>query len=394
MEKIKFSIYRSVDKAIGLCYHYIQKGKVGMKRVSGFIKKYVPNFTLVCFFVAMLAVITVILSSASYRAADFLNSTISTAYRFITAKLTGIFRFSLFEVFVYLALPLVVFLVFWAVRFCRTETARARYAFSLFGVVLLVYSAFAVSTSVAYNVTPLGTRLGMRATEITAENLYATAKLLLDESGTLAERLEFDENGSAVMPYSLDELSEKLALAYASLSEKHSFIPGYKTRVKPILTKGAMSSARLLGIYTFYTGEANINVDYPDVNLPFTTAHEFAHQRGIIRENEANFVAFLVCLESDDDFIRYSGYLRLYEYVASSLYKTDLELYRELISGMSDEVRIELLYEREVASKYSDGWIGKLSNKLNDFYLKANGTEGVVSYGLVTRLAVSYYQTE
>ena len=294
----------------------------------------------------------------------------------------------------YLVLLLVAFLVFAAVQFCRTETARARYAFSLLGVVLLVYSAFAVSTSIAYNVTPLASRLGMKQVEITAENLYDTAKILLDESNAIAERLEFDENGSAVMPYSLNELSSKLGEAYASLSERHSFIPGYKTRVKPILTKGAMSSARLLGIYTFFTGEANINIDYPDVNLPFTTAHEFAHQRGIIRENEANFVAFLVCIESEDDFIRYSGYLRLYEYVASSLYKTDKELYRELISGMSDSVRGELIYESKVSEQYADGWIGKLSNKLNDFYLKMNGTEGVVSYGLVTRLAVSYYESE
>ena len=365
-----------------------------MKRIGEFIKKYVPTFTLVSLVTAFLAVIIVIISRLSYGAADFFNSTISTAYRFVMAKLTGILPFSLFEVFMYLVLPLVVFLVFAAIRFCRTETARARYAFSLLGVLLLVYSAFALSTSVAYNVTPLGSRLGMKSVEITAENLYDTAKILLDETSSIAERLEFDENGSAVMPYSLDELSEKLGVAYASLSEKYSFIPGYKTRVKPILTKGAMSSVRLLGIYTFYTGEANINIDYPDANIPFTTAHEFAHQRGIIRENEANFVAFLVCLESDDDFIRYSGYLRLYEYVASSLYKTDLELYRDLITGMSDTVRGELIYESEVSKQYADGWIGKLSNKLNDFYLKANGTEGVISYGLVTRLAVSYYQNK
>ena len=362
-----------------------------MKKIGAFIKKYVPIFTIVALCVAAVSLVLVIVSSASYAAADFLNSTVSTGYRFIMAKITEILPFSLFEIFMYLVLPLIAFLVFLAVKLCRTEVARARYAFSLLGVVLIVYSAFALSTSIAYNVSPIGTRLDMDNVEITPESLCDTAKILLDESNSIAERLKFDENGSAVMPYSLDELSRKLGDAYASLSEKHSFIPGYSTRVKPILTKDAMSSVRLLGIYTFFTGEANINIDYPDANLPFTAAHEFAHQRGIIRENEANFVAFLVCIESDDDFIRYSGYLRLYEYVASSLYRTDVELYRELLGTMSDEVRGELIYESEVSKKYADGWIGKLSNKLNDLYLKANGTEGVISYGLVTRLAVSYF---
>ena len=48
-----------------------------------------------------------------------------------------------------------------------------------------------------------------------------------------------------------------------------------------------------------------------------------AHQRGIAREDEANFIAFLVCMASDDPYIRYSGYLEVYEYVASSLYSDD-----------------------------------------------------------------------
>lgn len=365
-----------------------------MKGVRAFIKKYVPTFTVISLFAAMLSILLVILSSASYTASDFLATTVSEAYRFITAKLSGVFPFSLFELLMYLVLPLIAFLIFAAFRFCRTEIARARYAFSLLGVIFLIYSAFAISTSISYNVTPLGDRLGMNEVGITEDNLYETAKILLDETNSLAERLEFDGNGSAVMPYTLDELSDKLCDAYASLSEKHGFIPGYSTRVKPILTKGAMSSVGLLGIYTFYTGEANVNIDYPDANLPFTSAHELAHQRGIIRENEANFVAFLVCLESDDDFIRYSGYLRMYEYVASSLYRTSKDRYAVLLSDMSDSVRSEIIYDNEVARKYADGWIARLSGKMNDVYLKLNGTEGVVSYGLVTRLAVAYYSTQ
>lgn len=363
-----------------------------MRKLGEFIRQYVPTFTLVCLATAVLSAVIAMISSASHAAADFFNSTVSTAYRFIMAKLTGILPFSLFEVFMYLVLPLIVLLVFVGVRILRTEVARARYAFTLLGVLLLVYSAFALSTSVAYKVTPIGTRLGIESVDITAEKLYDTAKIFLDESNALAERLELDENGATVMPYSLSELSDKISDAYASLSKKHSFIQGYKAKAKPILTRGAMSSARLLGIYTFFTGEANINIHYTDSNIPFTTAHELAHQRGIIRENEANFVAFLVCLESDDDFIRYSGYLRMYEYVASSLYSTDADLYRELTSGMSDRVRSDLIYEREISEKYADGFIARITNKLNDFYLKANGTEGVVSYGLVTRLAVAYYE--
>ena len=36
-----------------------------------------------------------------------------------------------------------------------------------------------------------------------------------------------------------------------------------------------------------------MNVDYNDYNLVFTCAHEMAHQRGLSKEDEANFIAFL-----------------------------------------------------------------------------------------------------
>ena len=365
-----------------------------MHRIKSFVDRYVPRFTLVCAALAFTALLLSILARASYPIADFLDSTVSTAYRFLTAKISGIFPFSVFEMLVYLIIPTVAFLVFAAFRLRRTAEERIKYAFALFGAVLLIYSAYVTSMTVSYNVTPLDERLALEEVEITEDNLYSTAKRLLDETNALAERLEYDGSGSAVMPYSLDELSEKISDAYARASEKYSFIKGFSSRVKPILTEGAMSSLHLLGIYTYYTGEANINIHYPDFNIPYTTAHEFAHQRGIARENEANFVAFLVCLESDDDFIRYSGYIRLYEYVASSLYSTSHERYRELLVGMSDKVRGELIADSEVYEKYADGIIGKISRKFNDLFLKMNGTEGVVSYGLVTRLAVAYYAKE
>ena len=362
-----------------------------MVRIKDFIKKYVPIFTLVSLGLALLSLTFTLIAKSSYAFADFINGTVSHAYRFLAAKISGIFPFSLFEVLMYLIIPIVVLLFVVAFRCFRTNLARIRYALVLFGVVLLIYSAYAFALSMPYNVTPLDDRLELTEVEITEDNLYDTARLLLSEANTLAEQLEFDEAGSAVMPYSLDEMSRKISAAYASLSEKYSFIHGFSSRIKPIMTEGAMSSLRLLGIYTYYTGEANLNIHYPDFNLPFTAAHEFAHQRGIARENEANFVAFLVCLESDDDFIRYSGYLRLYEYVASSLYQTSKQRYRELLAEMSDTVRGELIADRAVAEKYADTFIANLSHNANDFFLKMNGTEGVVSYGLVTRLAVAYY---
>ena len=158
-----------------------------------------------------------------------------------------------------------------------------------------------------------------------------------------------------------------------------------------------MSYAHFTGLYTFFTGEANINVLFPDYTLPFTAAHELAHGRGIARENEANFIAFLVCMESTDPYIRYCGLLNMYEYVMSALYNADTEegkpLYNKIASLPDKRIRGELSAYAEFFEKYRTSSVSEISGAINDSFLKANGTEeGEKSYGLVVNLAVSYYK--
>jgi hypothetical protein len=178
------------------------------------------------------------------------------------------------------------------------------------------------------------------------------------------------------------------------MNGEYSLLTNYHSRVKPVYFSTVMSDLGISGIYSFFTGEANVNVEYPDYCLPFTSAHELAHQRGICRENEANFVAFLVCISSDDDYIRYSGYLGMYEYLASALYRTDTDLYNEALKSVPKAAIYDMIASSKVYEQHKDSPLGRINERLNDAYLKANGTEGVVSYGYVVRLAVGYYKEQ
>jgi len=159
-----------------------------------------------------------------------------------------------------------------------------------------------------------------------------------------------------------------------------------------VILSEPMTYTHIAGVYSFFTGEANVNTNFPDYTIPFTVAHELAHQRGIAREDEANFVAFLVCKESDDPYIRYSGYLNLFEYVSSALYSADQELYAKVASTLNTDVRYELMAYSKFFDKYRDSVAADVSGAVNDAYLKLQGTEGTRSYGLVVDLAVAYYK--
>ena len=151
-----------------------------------------------------------------------------------------------------------------------------------------------------------------------------------------------------------------------------------------------MTYTHISGVYTMFTGEANLNVNYPDYVLPYTAAHELAHQRGIAREDEANFVAFLVCMASDDPYIRYSGYLNMYEYVSSALYSASRDYYSQIQQVLDPRIYYELRAYSLFFDKYRDTVVSEISESVNNAYLVIQGTEGTKSYGMVVDLAVVY----
>jgi hypothetical protein len=134
-----------------------------------------------------------------------------------------------------------------------------------------------------------------------------------------------------------------------------------------------------------------------DYTLVFTCAHELSHQRGISREDDANFMAFLVCLESDDPYINYAAYVNMLEYMLNPLYtalkeEKRLSRYSSILSRLDERVLCEI----GVASKKTEenkGVISTVTNKVNDTYIKVQGVEsGSKSYGLVVELTAAYYK--
>jgi hypothetical protein len=119
-----------------------------------------------------------------------------------------------------------------------------------------------------------------------------------------------------------------------------------------------------------------------------------AHQRGIAREDEANFVAFLVTTRSTDPYIRYCGYLNAYEYVASALYRADRELYYKAYAHLNGQVKAEMAAYNDFYDKYRDTTVSQVSGAVNDSYLQSQGTPGTVSYGMVVDLTVAYYKNQ
>ena len=321
-----------------------------------------------------------------------------TAYvRLIYGKLTSLFPFSLAEVF-FLSIPALLLILRSIFKKVIDFGSDAKYYNTLITVLCIVSfiaSYLMVFFGVCYFRKPLNENIGLERNPVSKEELRDTALILSGEIEKLCPDIVFTKNGASHMPYSYAELNGKLNEAYSKYASKNDYIISMETRAKPVAVSELWIYTHISGVYTFFTGEANINTAYPDFVMPYTMAHEMSHQRGIAREDEANFVAFLVSLESDDSYIKYSAYVNMLDYVLDALYSADKDIYTDVYYKMPIELRYEYYAYSQFFKKYANSTASKVTTAVNDAYLHSQGQkEGTKSYGMVVDLTVAYYKSE
>jgi hypothetical protein len=359
------------------------------------VKKAIPTACKIIYLLTLFSLGLYLAFTKSPNFSDWFNRTVSSVGRAIFSFLTVWIPFSLAE-WIILSLPVlaVVLIVAAVKKFSASKVDSWRFANFLFSVLCGIFVIFVWNFAPGYYGTTLDQKLSLERKPVSADELYQTAMILVDELEQVSEELVFPgEKESSVMPYSYEEMSRKLMLAYSSYAQNHDFPVHYYSRVKPVMMSKTMSRLHITGVYSFFTGEANINVDFPDYTVPYTAAHELAHQRGVAREDEANMIAFLICMESDDPYIRYSALLSVYEYVSSALYSANPNLYYQVARQLPRNVIREEIAYSEFFKQYANTKASEISEAVNNAYLQSQGApEGSRSYNMVVDLTVAYFR--
>ena len=352
---------------------------------------HIPTFTKVsvCFFAV--SVLIKVFAGLFSPFADFFNRYVASFIRAAFAYITSVLPFSLAEAVIITALPLsVIYLLYCAVSASKKGTLP-RHMFSLIGVICLLIGLFTVTFSVAYDCTPMEEKAQLDTEALSANDIYDACIIMVDEMDELEQYLVRNEKGSVIMPYSFSEMARVLNRSYSKLCYEYDFISPLYVAPKRIALSKPLTYTGLAGIYTFFTGEANVNVNFPDYAVTFSSAHEMAHQRGIAPEDEANFIAFLVCYTSDDPYMKYCALAEGANYLSNTLYEADIELFYKAAAYFSTETLGEYVAYSNGYAPYADSSAGEITDIVNDAYLKSQGEkEGVKSYSLVTTLATAY----
>lgn len=354
-----------------------------------------PVFSWVLFALAAFSLVIMLIYSVWEGFADFFNRYPAAFLRGLLAQISGILPCSVAEAFIIFSPILLVAIIIYANKhYVESWRSVGRFLLITLSVVSLFFSTFALNFGAGYHTSSVDELLELDRRDVSVEELRETAEILVEEINKYADKFALRTSGSSVMPYGYRELSRKLVEAYDKVCDEHAFISRFPSQVKPVMLSEPWTYTHISGVYTYFSGEANINTNFPDYTLPYTAAHEMAHQRGIAREDEANFVAFLVCAASDDEYIRYSGYLNLYEYVSSALYSADKEAYSEVRAKLDPAARMEMSAYSAFFDKYRENVAANVTGAVNNAYLTIQGTPGTKSYGMVVDLAVAYYRTK
>ena len=318
---------------------------------------------------------------------------VTTPLKHAMARLCGLTSVSVAEVLYITLGSLAIFYVANTVRRLVTQPRKGetayRFVLTVLCVGLTIYTGFCLLWGINYHTDSFQDRTGVHARQGTVEEVRELTERFAAELTAAADTVP--RNGNGVFTADRQEILQQGPSVYENAYEAFPALRMEDVAPKAFSCSRFMTAMDFTGFYFPFTGEANLNMDSPEVFLPSTVIHEMAHQRQIASEQECNFVAIAVSAMSDDPLYRYSGLLMGYVHLSNALYRNDREAWQTIRDSLPAEVIADIhannVYWAANHTKFTDA-----SQKVYDSFIKTNGDpNGVQSYGMVVDMLLAYY---
>lgn len=355
--------------------------------------------------------ISILLNILSWYSTSFSDWFVNNIFIFnmnIFSRITGIFPFSVGEIMIILGILLLltalIFLIL--LPFLKKRLKKFYSIFYRFFAWVIVCIIFVMTCNcfILYHTSTIEETY----MEETINKKYEFDKLLIlyeyvaNNLNELSSQMKRDEHGYII--YNKD-IIEEAKVSMKQLGNDYARLSGYYPDAKKILFSDFMSQTYTSGVYFPFSMEANYNTSMYIANMPAVVCHEYAHLKGYIYEDEANFIGYLACINSDDAFFKYSGYLSVLYYIENAVYENiDLINDEELLNKLNNICINDIVYaddifltqdtwdEIEDNSLFDTETIDQVSDTFSDVSLKLNGVEdGQLSYSRVVNLLLKYY---
>ena len=251
---------------------------------------------------------------------EWWTKNVSGVFVAISGICTDWIAISLFEIFLILSVVwIIVTLVTIIKSLVKKEGKNAiKLLLLLFCFAFIFLDLYNISAGFAYNRKQLNFTLYEE--EVKEEDVYLFAQNYVKKLNELASRLPKDKNGAIVCPYTIKELSDLLDNEYSKLNKEFGdYLTEYSPRAKSSIFSYFMSEMHIVGMFFAPTAEIHVNTHCPSYDIACTVAHEMAHGKGVMREDDANMISYYVMLNSDDDYVLFSVMYSLLNQVLSAV---------------------------------------------------------------------------
>jgi len=314
----------------------------------------------------------------------------------------------------------VIFLIYYIVKSVR-DTSRRRGKWKLLGKRLLpilvvafyIWGLFCWLWNSGYHATGFAERYDFSNDGIAREDLFIVTQYFAERANELSYQVERDDDGRYIADRRL-MFSESTRI-YRNISYEFPSLRGRLYAPKPMLYSWLMSITGYSGMYFALTGESMINTHPPGVYMPFTVAHEHAHQLSVFAEDEANFVGIAACVTSDNLTFEYAGYMAGLNYLLNALMRSDdpfssspSEEWLTVLSSLSVNVHVDRhensqFWATRTTANTGINFLDRVLttvaettndavNSIYDGYLRSQSQElGIRSYGACVDLLVEHF---
>lgn len=355
------------------------------------------------YFILLLPLGILLLVSARFIPgfADFYYRSFYRVFGGIFGSITGVFPFSLMEA----GIASIVFLaVYWIIRIVlkakEGKDAVLKYfegvLMKILSIICAVVFLFCAFCGTNYYRRGFAEEMGLEVKKSSVTELYDLCAFLLEETTASGSKLYRKSDNLTVFEENNFSMANEAKAEFEKFCEDYGIMKigfGRFGTPKPVICSEVMAYLQISGVFSPYTFEANICTAGPDFLRGATMMHEQSHLRGYMNEAEANFIAYLACVNSDSEFFRYSGNCLALLYSMNALYSADYELWYQLRVEYPDYLSADMAAQNEYVSSH-DTKVAEVSDKVNDTYLKLNDQQdGVRSYGKMVDLLLAYRRT-
>ena len=280
-----------------------------------------------------------------------------------------------------------IFLLYFIIK-CFKKKSRNSSLLKILIVINIFYFSYQIFWGMLYFQTPIIKKL-VSQKEPTVEKAKILALKYLEKCKETRKLTKQDKNGIFIIR-DLKSVQQEILSQQAKLPSNISNKKAPEINLfKPSLFKNVMSFTGISGYYNPFTAEAQFNSQLPNTMIPFTSAHESSHQLGFAREQEANFVGYLIGINSKNVELRYSTEYFTLKSLLNFIVYEDPEFVKSVLKNFSTEMKKDRAYEKAFILKHQ-GLLDDFFGFTNNLFLKSNQQEGSITYSYFIDLLLNY----